>query len=88
MIVLEVFSPDGEMLGKHVYSYGSLMADDISVSAEDNSPPLDIAVDPKVIEFNSSAPSEESHKKVSGKVIDFSGEKKTIRVANYHHGQR
>lgn len=76
MITLEVFSPDGEMLGKQVYSYGSLKAVDISVSAEDNSSPLEIAVDPKKIKFNSSAPSEESHKKVSGKVIDFSGEKK------------
>ena len=76
MVTLEVFSPDGEMLGKQVYSYGSLKAVDISVSAEDNSQLLEIDVDPKVIEFNSSAPSEESHKKVSGKVIDLSGEKK------------
>ena len=76
MITLEVFAPDGEMLGKQIYSYESLKAVDISVSAEDDSKPLEIAVDPKVIKFNSSSPTEQTHKKISGKVIDLSGEKK------------
>ncbi|MCF6229278.1 MAG: hypothetical protein L3J62_00585 [Gammaproteobacteria bacterium] len=76
MVTLEVFAPSGEMLGRQVYSYGSLNAASTSVSVEDDSQPLEIEVDPKVIVFNETAPSEELLKKISGKVIDSSGERK------------
>jgi len=64
MVTLEVFAPSGEMLGRQVYSYGSLNAASTSVSAEDDSQPLEIEVDPKVIVFNETAPSEELLKKI------------------------
>lgn len=77
MVIVEGFSPDGEMVGRQNYSYGSLAASAISVSAEDDSKLLEIAIDPKIIVFNAESPAEESSKKISGKVIDLSGEKKT-----------
>lgn len=76
MVTIEAYSPDGELLGRQVYSYGSLNASEIPVAGEDDSSPLNISLDPKIIEFGSSSPVEEAYKKISGKVIDISGEKK------------
>jgi hypothetical protein len=76
MVTIEVYAPDGELLGKQIYSYGSLKASLISESVEDNSKILQIKADPKVIEFDQSSPVTDSHKKISGKVIDLSGERK------------
>ncbi|MCK9373004.1 MAG: hypothetical protein M0P91_07385 [Sulfuricurvum sp.] len=75
-ITLEVYAPDGSMLGKQIYSYGSLQAALITESAPDVSEPLVIKVDPKVIVFNLSSPTTQSLRKINGKVIDLSGEKK------------
>ncbi len=78
MVTVEVFAPNGELLGKQIYSYGSLHASDIPVGADDSSQPLEIAVDPKVIVFGSSSPAEQETVKINGKVIDASG----IRTAS------
>ncbi len=77
IVTIEAFSPAGEMLGRQIYSYDSLGASDISVSAEDTTTALEITLNPKVIVFNESSPTEDSYRKISGKVIDLSGEKKT-----------
>lgn len=76
IVTIEAFAPDGEMLGRQVYSYGSLHASPSSVSANDDSEKLEISLDPKIIKFNVTSPEETVVKKVNGKVIDLSGEKK------------
>lgn len=73
MVTIEVYAPDGELLGKQIYSYGMLRASPISESANDDTEALEIEVDPKIIVFNASSPVTQSHKKISGKVIDLSG---------------
>ena len=47
MITLEIYAPDGMMMGRQIYSYGRLKASNIPQSAEDNSEPLMITVDPR-----------------------------------------
>ncbi len=75
-IHLEVYAPDGTQRGQQLYSYGSLKASLISESTDDKSDPLYISVDPKIIVFNESSPVNQIAKKINGKVIDLSGEKK------------
>lgn len=75
MITLEIYAPDGMMMGRQVYSYGRLKASNIPQSAEDNSEPLMITVDPRIIQFNQSSPSVQTARKISGKLIDLSGER-------------
>ena len=73
MVTVEAYAPDGELLGRQVYSYGSLNASDIPIGADDDSSPLTIVLDPKVIEFGSSSPVEDAIRKINGRVIDLSG---------------
>lgn len=75
-ITIEIYSPEGGMLGRQRYSYGSLKSALIAESAADTTDPLVIKVDPKVIVFDLSSPATQSLRKVNGKVIDLSGEKK------------
>jgi hypothetical protein len=77
-VTIEAYAPDGEMLGRQHYSYGSLKASLLSEISVDNSEPLDISVDPKIIVFNQESPVVNSHKKISGKVIDTSGENRAV----------
>lgn len=79
-ITIEVFAPDGELLGTQIYSFGSLNAFIISENAEDDTQPLILHVDPKVIQFNESSPVLDAYRKVAGKVIDISGEQKAAGV--------
>ncbi|MDX9896813.1 MAG: hypothetical protein RBS34_15290, partial [Desulfofustis sp.] len=76
MVTVEAYAPDGQLLGRQVYSYDSLNASDIPIGAEDDSSPLTILLDPKIIEFGSSSPVEDAMRKISGKVIDLSGTRK------------
>jgi len=79
-ITISVFAPDGEQLGKQIYSYGSLHASEIPDNELDDTKPLIIQVDPKVIQFNMDDPVESDFFKLSGKLIDASGEKKACGV--------
>lgn len=76
MVNIEVYAPDGEMLGKQVYSYGSLKASLISESAEDDSEAIEIKIDPKNIQLEQTASVSKPYTKIKGKVIDISGERK------------
>lgn len=77
LVTLEVYAPDGLLLGRQVYSYGSLKASHIPENAVDDSVPLEITVDPRVIKFNQSSPAVQTKRKISGKLIDLSGERDT-----------
>jgi hypothetical protein len=79
-VTIAVFAPDGEQLGTQIYSFGSLNAAIISENAEDDTQPLILHVDPKVIQFNESSPVLDAYRKVAGKVIDISGEQKAVGV--------
>lgn len=74
LITLEVYAPDGLLMGRQVYSYGSLKASYIDVSAEDNSEPLIVVISPRVITFNDTSPAAQATKKLNGRLIDVSGE--------------
>ncbi|BBO87033.1 hypothetical protein [Desulfosarcina ovata] len=76
-VTIEVFAPDGDLLGKQVYSYGSLHAANIAENAEDDTQPFEIQIDPKVIQFNQSNPVLNISRKISGRVVDISGENRT-----------
>ncbi len=76
-VKVEVYAPDGEMLGRQNYSYGSLKASFISETSDDNSNLLRISVNPKIIKFNQSNPVVTVNKKITGKVIDTSGENRS-----------
>ncbi len=79
-VTISVFAPDGEQLGTQSYSFGSLNAAILSENAEDDTQPLILHVDPKVIQFNESSPVLDAYRKVAGKVIDISGEQKAAGV--------
>ncbi|KAF5410537.1 MAG: hypothetical protein C5S43_04615 [Candidatus Methanocomedens sp.] len=79
-VTIAVFAPDGEQLGTQIYSFGSLNAATISENAEDETQPLILHMDPKVIQFNESSPVLDAYRKVAGKVIDISGEQKAAGV--------
>lgn len=79
-VTIAVFAPDGEQLGTQIYSFGSLNAAILSENAEDDTQPLILHVDPKVIQFNESSPVIDAYRKVAGKVIDISGEQKAVGV--------
>jgi len=72
-ITLELYAPDGELMGRQVYSYGSLQAADIDENSEDNSAPMVIEIDPKVVTVKASAEAMHSSIRITGKVIDSSG---------------
>ena len=74
MVTIEVYAPNGELLGKQIYSYGSLKAS-IPKNTDDNTPALQIDVNPKVISFGKLEQRTE-YRKINGKVIDLSGRKK------------
>ena len=76
IVSVEVYAPDGEMMGKQVYSHGALKPSEIPLNDEDDTSKLEIEVNPKIIEFNESSPPEKSSKKITGKVIDLTGERK------------
>ena len=75
-VIIEVFGADGSMAYRQSYSYGSLQASDAGITSEDDSEPLVIRVDPLLIGDGTTSPIEQSLKKVSGKIIDLSGERK------------
>ncbi|AKB28767.1 hypothetical protein MSSIT_2048 [Methanosarcina siciliae T4/M] len=79
-VTITVFAPDGEQLGTQIYSFGSLNAAILSENEEDKTQPLILHVDPKVIQFNESSPVLDAYRKVAGRVIDISGEKKAAGV--------
>ncbi|MCD6430374.1 MAG: hypothetical protein J7L57_04040 [Deltaproteobacteria bacterium] len=79
-VTISVFAPDGEQLGTQIYSFGSLHAADIAENVEDDTSPLILQVDPKVIQFNQSSPILDTHRKITGKVVDISGERKASGV--------
>ena len=76
IVNVEVYAPDGEMMGKQVYSHGALKPAEIPLNNEDDTSKLEIEVNPKIIQFNQSSPAEKSTKKITGKVIDLTGERK------------
>ncbi len=75
-ITIIIYAPDGEQLGQQIYSYGSLMASGASEYEDDKSEPMVIDIDPKIIVFNAGSPIEASSYKISGRLVDVSGEKK------------
>lgn len=79
-VTIAVFAPDGEQLGTQIYSFGSLNAAIRSENTEDDTQPLILQVNPKVIQFNESSPVLDAYRKVVGKVIDISGEQKAVGV--------
>ena len=74
-VKIEVYAPDGEMLGQQVLSYGSLNASEIPETSADQSGALIISVDPRVIVFNETSPANAISKKISGTLINTSGER-------------
>ncbi|WP_406661857.1 hypothetical protein V7O66_04895 [Methanolobus sp. ZRKC3] len=79
-VTIAVFAPDGEQLGTQIYSFGNLNVATLSENTEDDTQPLILHVDPKVIQFNESSPVPDAYQKVVGKVIDISGEQKADGV--------
>ena len=77
LVTIEVYAPDGELLGRQGYTHGALKTAEIPIGADDDSQTLDIKVNPKEITFNQSSPAEQASKKLSGRVIDISGDSKT-----------
>ena len=75
-VTISVFAPDGEQLGTQIYSFGSLHAAAIAENAEDTTQPLILQVNPKIIQFNEANPVVDAFRKISGKLIDISGEHK------------
>ncbi len=75
-VIIEVFGPDGSMIYRQSYSYGSLRPSDAGITSDDDSEPLIIKVDPALIGDGTTSPVEDSLKKVNGKIIDLSGERK------------
>jgi hypothetical protein len=79
-VKIEVFAPDGELLSSQSLSYGSLDASGHGDNEDDTSATLKIKVNPKVIQFGDPEPVAAIHQKITGKVIDISGEKKGVGV--------
>jgi hypothetical protein len=79
-VTIEVYAPDGYLLGRQIYSYNSLKAAEIAENAPDDTEPFQIKVDPKIIQFNQSSPILEVYRKISGKLIDISGEHRASGV--------
>jgi len=75
-VSIEVFAPNGQMLGRQTYNYDLLKAADLAATEQDHTPPLEIQVDPHVIIFDAQSPAKNIPRKIQGKVIDSSGEKK------------
>jgi hypothetical protein len=75
MVQIELYAPDGELMGKKSYSYGSLHAAFIDESAPDVTSAMEIAIDPKVIDFQTSEAEALTHRRVRGKLLDISGER-------------
>jgi hypothetical protein len=79
-VTIEVYAPDGDLLGKQIYSFGSLNAADIAENAQDDTQPIVLQVDPKVIQFNQSSPILNVYRKITGKLVDISGKQRTSWV--------
>ncbi|HCO86050.1 MAG TPA: hypothetical protein DIT95_21325, partial [Arenibacter sp.] len=56
LVTIEVYAPDGELLGRQGYTHGALKTAEIPIGADDDSQTLDIEVNPKKITFNQSSP--------------------------------
>jgi len=80
MVTIEIYAPDGELLGKQRYSSESLKGSAISVSTEDTSEELKIKLNPKIIAFDVDSPTTITTKTIRGKVIDISGERKASNL--------
>ena len=76
-VKIGIYAPDGDFLGTQVYSFGSLYAANIEENAQDDTQPFVIQVDPKIIQFNQSSPVLNIYRKISGKLVDISGEHRT-----------
>lgn len=92
LVTIEAFSPSGAMIGRQTYSYGSLNAADINIAADDTSTPIELKINPHVVEFNALSPSVSAFKKINGRVIDVSGENKNaglqIVIFTHHDSQQ
>ena len=77
MVTIEIYAPDGSLIDLQSYSYGSLKASDVGLEQPDDSQPMIIQVDPVLVDLNDSGPVEEAERKISGKVIDLTGERET-----------
>ena len=73
-VTVEVYAPDGGMLGKQSYSFGSLNASNLGRDELDDTALFLLDVDPKVITFNESSPIVNTSRNISGRLVDISGE--------------
>ena len=73
-VTVEVYAPDGSMQGKQEYSYGSLHTSAIAQNAKDDTALFRIKIDPKLIMFNEQSPIINVPRKITGTLVDISGE--------------
>ena len=75
-VTIAAYASDGELLGSQAYSYASLRASDIAPNLPDDTDPLVINVDPKIIEFKDIDAIPDTCFKIKGTLVDISGERK------------
>jgi hypothetical protein len=78
-VTIAVYAPDGEQLGSQIYSFGNLNAEEIAPNVPDDTQPLVIHIDPKIIEFNQSGV-QDRYYKVWGRLVDISGKRNASGV--------
>jgi len=78
-VTIAVYAPDGEQLGSHIYSYGNLLAVEKAPNVADDTEPLTIKIDPKIIDFKETEIKDMNYK-VSGKLVDISGKQNSAGV--------
>jgi len=71
---VEVYAPDGGLLGQQNYSFGSLNASNLGRDELDDTALFLLEVDPKIITFNESNPVINTSRNISGRLVDISGE--------------
>lgn len=76
-VKVDVYAPDGELLGTKHDSYGSLYASHIDESAADETQPYEIKVNPKSNDVALLDPVVSGHRKIRGRVIDLAAEHST-----------
>jgi len=78
-VTIEVYSPDGEFLGKERTSYGNLNSSGLSASQDDSTDGVySIEINPKIITVEKPDAKIKFYKKISGKLIDSSAQKDMI----------
>ena len=78
-VSIEVFAPNGSLLSKQIKSVRSLYPADVPENVEDKTTPFIISVDPQINEFVIE-PVYNDFLKISGKLVDVSGENKISNV--------